>query len=88
MAWSQVVVAALRVRDAGHAARFDVSAARALAVAAAIDNARDNIQNHGGIGYTAEATPHLYLKRAHIFEHLFGDERSHLEALIEGQPSW
>jgi alkylation response protein AidB-like acyl-CoA dehydrogenase len=88
MAWSQVIVAGLRARDAVKVAGFDVSAARVIAVAAALDNARDNIQNHGGIGYTAEASPHLFLKRAHLFEQLFGDERSHLETLVEGDPSW
>jgi hypothetical protein len=41
-----------------------VAAARVLAGRAALDNARSCIQVHGGIGYTWEADPHLYLKRA------------------------
>lgn len=47
-------------------AAFHVAAARQLADQAAIENARANIQVHGGIGMTDEAYPHLCLKRAHL----------------------
>ncbi|MBX6388127.1 MAG: acyl-CoA/acyl-ACP dehydrogenase [Frankia sp.] len=39
--------------------------ARSVAADHAMRNAGDNIQNHGAIGYTAEHTAHLFLKRAH-----------------------
>lgn len=44
----------------------EIAAARMLAARAAIDNARANIQIHGGMGFTAECDAHLYLKRAHL----------------------
>ena len=48
---------------------------------AAIANATDNIQNHGGMGYTWESDAHLYLKRARLLEHCFGTRTAHLDAL-------
>ncbi len=33
---------------------------------AALDNAAKNIQIHGGIGFSDEADPHLFLKRAQL----------------------
>jgi alkylation response protein AidB-like acyl-CoA dehydrogenase len=77
-AWAQTALAALRVRAAGAAAGFDASAAKVVAIDAAVRNARDNIQNHGGMGYTAEHDAHLFLKRAHIVERALGDTRWHL----------
>ncbi len=56
--------AALDADDAD--AAFHIAAAKQLADQAAIDNARGNIQVHGGIGMTDEAYPHLCLKRAHL----------------------
>jgi alkylation response protein AidB-like acyl-CoA dehydrogenase len=43
--------------------------------------AADNIQIHGGMGFTWEAAPHLYFKRAKASELLFGDAAHHREAL-------
>lgn len=54
--------------DEGSDAAFHVAAARRLAGQAALDNGRANIQVHGGIGMTDEASPHLCLKRAHLLE--------------------
>ncbi len=42
------------------------------------------MQNHGGIGFTWEADPHLYLKRAWLLEHTFGTRVAHLDALAAG----
>jgi hypothetical protein len=39
--------------------------------------AADNIQIHGGMGFTWEAAPHLYFKRAKSSELLFGDAAHH-----------
>ncbi|HEX3842154.1 MAG TPA: acyl-CoA dehydrogenase family protein [Acidimicrobiales bacterium] len=86
--WAQTAVAALRVDIAGAAAGFDVSAAKVVATDAAIRNTRDNIQNHGGVGYTAEYDPHLFLKRAHVLEHMFGSPHWHLAVVLEGDPGW
>ena len=58
-----------------------VAMAKALATSAALANATDNIQNHGGMGYTWESDAHLYLKRARLLEHCFGTRAAHLDAL-------
>jgi alkylation response protein AidB-like acyl-CoA dehydrogenase len=63
--------------DAPHHAHV----AKALAVDAALANAADNVQNHGGMGYTWEGDAHLYLKRAWVLEHTFGTRAAHLGAL-------
>ena len=43
--------------------------------------AAENVQIHGGIGFTWEHDAHLYLKRAKSSELLFGDPASHRELL-------
>jgi alkylation response protein AidB-like acyl-CoA dehydrogenase len=45
--------------------------------------AKENIQIHGGIGYTWEHDAHLYLKRAKSSQHLFGSPASHRTRLAE-----
>ncbi|MGW5382205.1 acyl-CoA dehydrogenase family protein [Nocardia sp. NPDC003963] len=45
--------------------------------------AAQNIQIHGGIGFTWEADPHLYFRRAKAVEPLFGDQAHHTELLAE-----
>jgi len=45
--------------------------------------AADNIQIHGGMGFTWEAAPHLYFKRAKASELLFGDPAHHREELAK-----
>jgi alkylation response protein AidB-like acyl-CoA dehydrogenase len=45
--------------------------------------AADNIQIHGGMGFTWEASPHLYFKRAKSSELLFGGAAHHREALAK-----
>ena len=47
-------------------------------------NAHDDVQNHGGMGFTWEADAHLYLKRAWILEHQFGTRRALLDELASG----
>lgn len=44
-----------------------IESALAVSGAAAIQNSGLNIQIHGGIGFSAEADPHLLLKRAHLY---------------------
>ena len=76
-----VVFAAVAVRDAEPDADFHVHSAKALAADAAIRNATDNVQNHGGMGYTWESDAHLYLKRARVLEHACGSRMAHLDAI-------
>jgi len=66
--------------DDGEAA-FHIAAARHLAVQAALENGRANIQVHGGIGMTDEAYPHLCLKRAHLLSFIAPADR----AILLGQ---
>jgi alkylation response protein AidB-like acyl-CoA dehydrogenase len=56
-----VVYAAAVTEDAG-----EVAAAKLLADEAAVRNARDCVQVHGGMGFTWEADVHLHLKRAWV----------------------
>ncbi|HZP42672.1 MAG TPA: acyl-CoA dehydrogenase family protein [Candidatus Binatia bacterium] len=81
VARSVVTFAAVALRDGeGDPARH-AAVAKALATDAALANAADNVQNHGGIGYTWEADAHLYLKRAWLLEHEFGRRADHWDAL-------
>jgi alkylation response protein AidB-like acyl-CoA dehydrogenase len=61
---------------------FHATSSRLVAAAAAVKNASQNIQVHGAIGFTAEADPHLFLKRAHLVEQLWGDTRRCRERLL------
>lgn len=57
------------------------SAAKLLAGEAALANAKACIQVHGGMGFTWEAHPHLYLKRAAVLSASFGGSDDHAEAV-------
>lgn len=77
----QTLWAALEVaRGAPEAAR-EAAAARLLAQRAAEDNAAANIQIHGAMGFTDEAAPHRFLKRALLLRHT-GDPAGQHEALL------
>jgi alkylation response protein AidB-like acyl-CoA dehydrogenase len=45
--------------------------------------AAENIQVHGGIGYTWEHTAHLYFRRAKSNEQLFGGTALHRALVLE-----
>jgi alkylation response protein AidB-like acyl-CoA dehydrogenase len=67
----------------GHAgAAFHATSSKLVAAAAAVKNAAQNIQVHGAVGFTAEADPHLFLKRAHVVEQLWSDTRRCRERLL------
>ncbi|WKN60831.1 acyl-CoA dehydrogenase family protein [Rhodococcus opacus] len=57
------------------------SIAKALASEAFTRAATDNIQIHGGIGFTWEHPAHLYFRRATSTRALFGDPRRHNESV-------
>jgi alkylation response protein AidB-like acyl-CoA dehydrogenase len=81
-AWEQTLFAAISLRSGRIDAEFQVLAANVVAGRAAIDNAAANIQVHGGMGFTYEHDAHLYLKRAHVIEQLFGSTRDQLDELL------
>ena len=67
-----VLFAALAVEEGRADGAELVAAARVIASDAALHGARDNIQIHGGMGFTDESDAHLYLKRAHLLDRMFG----------------
>jgi alkylation response protein AidB-like acyl-CoA dehydrogenase len=82
VARSVTTYAAVALADGEPDAARYVHDAKALATDAALANASDNVQNHGGMGYTWEADAHLFLKRAWMLEHAFGTRARHLDALV------
>lgn len=64
LARSQVLTAALCWAETHPAAEEQAIAAAVVATRAAIQAAQTAIQVHGGMGFTSEAAPHLYYKRA------------------------
>ena len=81
VARSVATYAAVALAEGEPDAARHAGVAKALAGGAALANATDNIQNHGGMGYTWESDAHLYLKRARLLEHCFGTRAAHLDAL-------
>ena len=71
-AHAQVKVAAIALRDHRDDAAFQARAARIVALDAALANARNAIQLHGGMGFTAEYPVHFHLKRAHLLDQVGG----------------
>jgi alkylation response protein AidB-like acyl-CoA dehydrogenase len=85
VAFFQVCYAALAVQDGHPDAGVEASAAKIVAVDAAVRGAADNVQNHGGIGFTAEHDAQLYVKRAYVFDNVFGDARHHSAAILRAE---
>ncbi len=73
---AQLCYAACALDDGAEDAAFHIAAVRQLAGEAAIANGRANIQIHGGIGMTDEASPHLCLKRAHLLSFIAPPSRA------------
>lgn len=67
---SQLDIAAIALRDGDDDAAFQIAALRRLAPEIALANARIAIQVHGGIGFSADANVHLFLKHAHTLSWL------------------
>jgi alkylation response protein AidB-like acyl-CoA dehydrogenase len=61
---------------------YHATSAKIVATDAALKNAADNIQVLGAFGFTSEANAHLFLKRAHVTDLLWGDLKSQRERLI------
>jgi alkylation response protein AidB-like acyl-CoA dehydrogenase len=78
----QTFLAAMTVEKGLPDAAFQASSAKIVATEAALHSARDNIQLHGGMGFTWEHDAHLMLKRAHVLSQIFGDRHQHLAQLI------
>jgi alkylation response protein AidB-like acyl-CoA dehydrogenase len=73
-----LVVDALRALDESRPdCSQSVSAAKARVSHSLVHIANEAIQLHGGIGMTEEHDIGLYLKRARVAQHTFGDDRYH-----------
>lgn len=86
-AMSQTLFAAVSLQSGRPDARFQLLAAKSVAARAAIANAEANIHIHGGMGYTYEHDAHLYLKRAHVLNQLFGELNTVLADLLAQEPA-
>ncbi|MFH8567099.1 acyl-CoA dehydrogenase family protein [Streptomyces sp. NPDC017993] len=86
---AQMLVRAEVARSAVYAAAvtegaLEVTGAKLLADDAAVRNARDCLQVHGGMGFTWEADVHLHLKRAWLRAESWGTAREAEQLLAEG----
>jgi alkylation response protein AidB-like acyl-CoA dehydrogenase len=79
-AQAQTLFAAIALASGRSDTLLQVLSAVTVAGSAAVDNAAAGIQVFGGMGYTYENDMHLYLKRAHVFRHLFAEP---IEVLAE-----
>jgi alkylation response protein AidB-like acyl-CoA dehydrogenase len=66
------VASLLLEQDGDQAGLLEGTVAYLLAMQAARNNSEDNVQNHGGIGVTAEHDAGVLVKRAHIYSNLGG----------------
>ncbi len=64
---------------------FAAAVAAAHAARAVVFNAENNIQLHGGIGFTWEHDAHLYLRRARTLAALLGEGADPLLDVVDGQ---
>jgi alkylation response protein AidB-like acyl-CoA dehydrogenase len=81
-AQAQTLFAAIALASERPDALLQVLSAATVAGSAAVDNAAAGIQVFGGMGYTFENDMHLYLKRAHVFRHLFAEPADVLAELL------
>jgi alkylation response protein AidB-like acyl-CoA dehydrogenase len=72
---------AATVFGAGENDAVEAAAARVLAKRASFENAKANVQTHGGMGFTFECDAHLFLKRAMVMDMLGSDARARRAAL-------
>jgi alkylation response protein AidB-like acyl-CoA dehydrogenase len=81
-ALQQTLFAAVSLESGRADAEFQVRAAKVVAGRAALGSAAETVQVHGGMGYTYEHDAHLYLKRAHVVDQLFGSRTAQLAPLL------
>lgn len=72
--------------EEGSSDRYVAAAdAKSFTAQAFVRVANANIQNHGGMGFTWEAEPHLYAKRAKAWENYIGSPEAHLDYIAAAQ---
>jgi len=82
VARSATIYATVSARDRAADVEFQVAVAKVLCANAYLQNAADNVQNHGGMGFTWECDAHLYVKRARAFDATLGSRHAQLDALV------
>jgi alkylation response protein AidB-like acyl-CoA dehydrogenase len=87
-AWAVTSLAAVGLQESLPAAGFDATAALSVAGNAALVNARDNVQNHGAIGFTEEHSAQRYVKRSHVLISSFGTTAGRRESLLTAPSPW
>ena len=75
--------AAWAADEAPETARYLAAVAKGWAGPAARYVCGQAIQLHGGVGFTWEYDPHIYLKRVKTLEQFYGSTRSQLERVLE-----
>lgn len=78
-----VTFAAVALDNRRSDAAAQVEAAWIAAAQAALGNAATNIQIHGGIGFSDEADPHLFIKRARLLVAIGGGVEAALERIAD-----
>ncbi|GFE79778.1 hypothetical protein GCM10011487_17780 [Steroidobacter agaridevorans] len=84
----QTSFAAVALDDDRDDAALQVECALLVAGQAALDNAGKNIQIHGGIGFSDEADPHLFLKRAQLQLAIAGGLEATNERIVDLPANW
>ena len=82
---SQTVDAALARLVHPRAGLFAAAVAASHAIRTQVFNSQNNIQLHGGIGFTWEHDAHLYLRRALTLSAVTGDGADPLADVVDGQ---
>jgi alkylation response protein AidB-like acyl-CoA dehydrogenase len=82
-AWFQTAFASVAARDAVAQAAVEAAAALRCAQRAAIDNAEAGVQVQGAMGFSSEADPHRYVKRAQALARLGPSSRRLDDLLLE-----
>jgi alkylation response protein AidB-like acyl-CoA dehydrogenase len=80
---SATTYAVVSVRDEAADAAFQAAVAKILCANAFLQNAADNVQNHGGMGFTWDCDAHLYVKRARSFDVALGSRHRQLDFVVE-----
>lgn len=76
-----VTFAATALDEGRDEAQFLAESALVVAAEAAKGNSALNVQIHGGIGFSSEAEPHLYAKKAQLLTALLGGTEAVIERL-------
>jgi acyl-CoA dehydrogenase len=83
LARSNAYAGAWAIEQGAHVRAPVAAAAHLTATAAYKFAATENIQIHGGIGFTWEANCHFYFRRARLLAHAFGPSRPWVNRLVD-----